>query len=212
LTLAGLLSALLTALTEVLTGGGLALGMIFGLTIAFCLYRLKWARSVKELAGFVVICTLAYAAAYWIGLAYPSWFPLFRTGWNGFTPPPNTFFVGGLVGGAISVTAFLFLLRIRNLRSAALIAAGGSFISGLLGVAGWLWDGTMSAGIDRALGAVHIAPESVQHQADFASIFITWQTGMAFFLGVSLWLAKLGGHAKTPQHDSPQRPFQIKYP
>jgi len=212
LALAGLLSALLSILAELLIDWSFAPGMIFGLALAFCLHRLKWVKSVKELAGFVAICTAAYPAAFWIGLAYPSWFPLFRTVWNGFIPPTNAFFVAGLAGGAIVVIAFLLLLRIRDLRSAALISIVGSVISGLLGVAGWLWDGKMSTAIDHVLTVVHISTDSPRNYAELASIFITWQTGMALLLAVSFWLSQRSDHARTPLQDSPRRPLQIGYP
>jgi hypothetical protein len=207
LTLAGFVSAVITILVQALIGISLLQGFIFGVAIAFCLFRLKLISSIKKQAAFVVICGAAFPVSIWMAITHSSWFPVFSSAWNGQgNPPKNAFFAGGVTGGAIVLAAFLLIVvKVKSYSTPALILAAGSFASGLLGVTGWMWNQWMDTNLNRALNAIHMAPKGIQHQPEFASIYLTWQTGMSLLLGIVWWYVKRMEPTDSHIEDTPPR-------
>jgi hypothetical protein len=213
LTLAGLLSSLLTVGSPhffLAIFGMFSVGMIFGSVLASCFCLCFGVRSPWKLGGFVITSIVAYLLALFsIGpspfgfLAFPFTYPaVFIAKALGFGHAPRgevapvLLFGPGALGAFLVLTAGLFAIssQKRGRWSLLLKALIGSLVGGLLGAIGYalgpslgfvLWEFLHAWG--GPISSAHYQQVIAGGEANFDSVFLLWQTGVALLLGLLWW-------------------------
>ena len=197
-TLCGFASSLLTmCLSYTNPGGGLLLmGLPFGVIISICLLRLGIYASNWRAIRLIVVSGFAYFFAFLVAYFFQGIvvYSFVRHG-EQVEFSPAAMFVGGLVGGFF-VLGEAFSLRmgttLRALKLALLWSLGG----GILGAAGEFLAPSLGAVLFSLVYAFHLgaltkfageAFTPTQTQSLF-SLYVVWQTGTAFLIGMALWL------------------------
>jgi hypothetical protein len=110
-------------------------------------------------------------------------------------PSPIALFVGGVLGGFLILSEAVFLPRIETKKRAFKLALLWSLLGGAAAAVGWELGPTLGAALLSLVHALHFdsltnLPGDVLNGADITrssfSLYVVWQTGMAFLLGVLL--------------------------
>lgn len=198
ITVAGLVSGLLTCFFAYVSRGGdwLLMGLPFGVVISICLLRLGIFASNWRAIRLIVVSGFAYFFAFLVAYFFQGIvvYSFVRHG-EQVEFSPAAMFVGGLVGGFF-VLGEAFSLRMgtsfRALKLALLWSLGG----GILGTAGELLAPSLGAMLFSLVYAFHLSALTkfageaftpTQTQSLF-SLYVVWQTGTAFLIGMALWL------------------------
>jgi hypothetical protein len=191
LTLASLIASLATRsqLGELLPG--LFPGMILGLFIAAYFYLFENDRSISKTLIVTASSIAAYYASILVAFAMLHAFPLKGSLNSHLEVPPPIFFFSGFVGAflVLGVAVFLYGPKISSwpFRKWILLA---SFGGGLLGVIGWLSAPVVGQPFLFLLSAIHLAQNhrgnTVSDEDHFTSLYLVWQTGLTFMLGMLL--------------------------
>lgn len=126
-------------------------GLLFGLVIVglfFWIGKIKSTQTLLKSIAFIAISGLAYYVAFIVaGYSFRSF-------------PEGCFFFGGIIGAAILLFGFHFLLHTlsRNQFYRLVVLGGALGLAGNLGESFWIFK-------------------------DFSALFVIWQAGMAFALG-----------------------------
>lgn len=173
----------------------LFVGAIFGLVLVAYWSIFRGFRSVWRSVGFVAASTVAYASALVAGIKTPISLnflvPLVR---DNLSRELAICLTGGIVGGAILFVAVPVLLPNRTRwRVPALHALGFPFLSGVLGMIGWLLGPSLGTIFWHLLKLIHLAEQYQYHQAqpsggssNYYSLFLVWQSGTAILIGFFL--------------------------
>jgi hypothetical protein len=182
LTLAGLVSGGLTANLSV----DYLDGCLFGVMLALSLAISGITDRLWKLPCIVVLTTVAF---------FMSWMLMFETAYQlpaghfsfggDSTVSPYSLFIAGMAGGFVVFGGTLLLVNPEiRFRSLVLSVIGGSVLGGALAVIGW------------ALGPWVVTPQPWEvnrsttafedTRLHHSALFVVWQAGMAFALGVNL--------------------------
>ena len=183
LPLAGLASALVIISTR-WPGGFTFLGGVFGALVATYFVIFEGARNWLKIFGFVLACTAAFAASFFLSLPLYGMFDGIHNSPTHVVIPLPVYFVAGFAGAYIVFFAGLEAFSSRPPRGKQLLklllwAIGG----GLLGVFGG--------------GAANV--DTSEH---FYLLFVIWQPGAALLLGL---LLQAEGNSAWPEVESIHR-------
>jgi len=199
LTLAGILSGLLTiAAPRILALVGLSdafsfIGGVFGLVVAGYFWVFRGIRSISAVLGFVLISALAFYAAIMVTrfIPYHLTFLDFSGGKNDEIRT-DLFFTSGCLGAIIVFVAFfVFLLPERKPDRLLFKSISLSLFGGVLGVSGWVLGPTFGKALWFVFKTLHLGepaqsahPHPSGDEEYFYSLFVVWQSGIAFVMGV----------------------------
>jgi hypothetical protein len=207
LTLAGLVSGLITCGLVWPAGrlGGYILGGVFGATMTVSLvlcgmlraaWKALWLPLVAAAADYISIMV---AGCVELGLAWML-LPMDRPAPH---ESPVALFAGGLIGAFLVLGGILTLSHPEvGMRALAARALWWSVPGGALGVVGWalgpslgmaIWSGVHAVGLTAPTETFENALSGTSRQY---SLFVVWQTGMAFVIGLMLRRYKAQSRAK----------------
>ena len=179
-------------------------GAIFGVMVsAYFAIFLRY-RSWAKLLAFVAATVVGYFVAVWLTVLTVMGFA--RSELSREASFFVGMFVGGTVGGLITlITAQLFLSVRRKWKAALGAATMWSLAGGGLGAAGWALGGSVGKALWLALYAMRLTFTDADVEAairtqtvNVFSLFVLWQPGMAAILG---WLVSKSS-ATQPEHQS----------
>lgn len=172
LALAGFVSALLPIVAPLNKYvGDLSIGFCFGATLAiYFLVRERYRNAVK-IALFILACTFAYIASWYIAMELFQLVPGVGSMGSGLEVPAWVFFGAGFIGSFVIFGAGVFVFAAQNLtwKSIGRVLLWSSF-GGLLGAAGGELDMRFTRGTSREMWI----------------LFLTWQPSVAVLLGFLL--------------------------
>lgn len=200
MSIGGLASGLLTA---ALSGGRFdnpyGLGIPFGVIVAFCLAVTGIARGISTLGCLIAltICSFPISVFFAEGLEIGA-----LTHTETGTPEilqPIALFAGGMAGGFLVLGGALFLARPRTgLRAIVWKALRWSVLGGALApiawalgpsLGMWVWSGLHVAGLTsphNTFSEAMYGESGVGAPNRLFALFVVWQTGMAFAMGINL--------------------------
>jgi hypothetical protein len=205
----GLLSGLATAALAYKAGlyhAHLLLGGAFGLLVAACLFISGAIGSVWRAVLLILVATLAYALSVLVAFAFQGVvLSTFMTSSQESAPSPIALFVGGALGGFLILSEAVFLPRIETKKRAFKLALLWSLVGGTLGVVGSALGPTLGTALWGLVRALHLTAPNAGPQdwlygltetRRLYSLYVVWQTGMAFVLGVLLRRYEPKPHSK----------------
>jgi hypothetical protein len=214
---AGLASGVLTA---ALSDGhlGLDLGISFGVIMAFCLAITGLTRSAWRLVCLVLLT----ACAFYISVFFATFLEMGAASqWTGTDKTLHliALFAGGMAGGFIVLSGALILAKSKmSLGVIALKALLWSVFGGALApiawplgpsLGMWVWSGLHAVGLTTPTNtfqnAMYGGTASDGAPNQLYALFVMWQTGMGFALGIALRSSR----AVSPSEDeqgSPETP------
>ena len=178
--LSGLLSAIFTAGNFFNTSAvyGLLPGILFGIALSLYFIIFEQEKLSYKIIGFVAISTVAYDLAVLATIDTP-----LHVNASPFANPIDStlFFSGGIVGALVLLIGIKFLLVPIKWSQLFLLTVLG----GLLGTFGWMLGSFISPTIPTSswVGAAGDLPK-----ANMYSLYIVWQTAMAFAVSVCIKL------------------------
>jgi hypothetical protein len=200
--LAGIVSGFLTCasgrLLELFASTGrdmfTHLGAIFGFVFIVHWWIFQGFRSTWRSVAFILACTVAFASAEAAGMSAPPFLAFFSSFDRDIARDIEICFIGGAVGGGIVFLSAVFFLPNRTRwRYVPLYVVALCFVSGVLGVTGWMLGPYLGTAIWHLLKATRLAEhyEYAQSQPsgganNFYSLFVFWQTCIAPLLGFVL--------------------------
>lgn len=199
LTLAGLLSGLLTiavSYTNPRYPSQFLLGAPSGVLIASCLAALGILRDSGRIIRLILVATVAYFLSFFVAFFFQGAFlSIFMTYSEKLAISPIALFVGGVAGAFILIGEVVFLPRIQPKSRALQLALLWSLLGGALAVGGAALGPSLGAALLRFVHSLGLAsltklPEDALNSADqtrlLFSLYLVWQTGMGFVLGLLL--------------------------
>jgi hypothetical protein len=161
-------------------------GALFGAAIAISVQKLG-VFNQRQAGWFVAVSTLAYYAS--LGLVLK--LGVFNSNADSHSPVP--LMVGGGVGALLVVGGALFLLRPKIGGPVVLVLAScGAACGALLSAAGSALGSSLGLDLSKLLYNLpsHLVPSSDLQDRyslqNLYALFIVWQTGMGFVLGLML--------------------------
>ena len=185
LALAGFISALFPIVAPLNRYvGDLSIGFCFGATLAIYFLVSERYRNAVKIALFILACTFAYIASWYIAMELFQLFPGEGSMGSGLEVPAPVFFGAGFVGSFLIFGAGLFVFGPQNLawKSIGRVLLWSSF-GGLLGAAGGELDMRFTRGTSREMWI----------------LFLTWQPSVAVLLGLLLNRERRLADARAPQ-------------
>lgn len=206
LSLAGFTSGVLTAAMPGVQGmgfGELDAGLNFGAIIAFCFAQIGITRS-----GWRLLCCFALApCTFVISIFSAEIIEIGEDGkhWIGYTDiiHPLTLFIGGMLGGFLILSGARILSQSKmGFRAITWEALRWSILTGALAPIAWALGPSLGIALWAGFRAVGLAYDSSTFSALYSgppsqlfALFVVWQTGMGFALGMAL--RKASEEAKT---------------
>ncbi|HVB36042.1 MAG TPA: hypothetical protein VND42_02290 [Candidatus Acidoferrales bacterium] len=208
LSAAGLLSASVTICGASATGQSDFLffpGIVFGVIISGCFIVSGALRSPRRAILFIVACTVANLLAVWLGIQAEIWLPLGDSSvGHGVAASPVALFASGLFGAVVVVSSAVTQLHPEiKLRDLDWKVFSWPALGGVLGI-GWELGPTLGMALSSAAHALGpapragTAPNTAGEMSHRYSLWLVWQTGVAFILGIVLrrYEVKPGSRAK----------------
>lgn len=198
LALTGFSSGILTSvLPSLLNFAGRASSFLgetaFGAALAWYYWRFRGVRDGWRLFNFAFVSFVAYQAAAVVSTFIPGPLDILRlSSPDSGQISSERFFWGGCVGATFLFAAGVIFLSSRSRsKHPALIGLGLSIAGGVLAVVGWALGSSLGMVLWRAFGAVHLGPRffgdsSGSVDANFYSLHVVWQAGMAVLLALAL--------------------------
>lgn len=180
LPLVGLISAVISM---AMPGAIPVIGFVFGFLLAlyFAIFWGLW--SVGRIALLIGVSTIAYPCAYF-GSVYVMelpWWMLYGAGSD--SVEVSIVFAGGLIGGFMLAGSIprIFGSSGSIFSNESRFGLLGALVSAVLGVIGW----QLGPSLGKFLWALHPSAPYVRPDSyNFDSLYLIWQPGMAFFLGI----------------------------
>jgi len=162
--------------------GSTFIGIFFGIVIAVYAWKSGICRSIWRLGGFVAASTLAYAAAELGGMLHTVDPAIFNAVFGNENGPDLTIcLTGGVIGGAIFFTSFLFLVAPPSAWTKSVLKlVAFSIVSGFLGMFAWGFGSLTSIALEYA----RITRQA--GEANFWSLYVVWQAGAGIMLAYLL--------------------------
>jgi len=178
-------------------------GGVFGAIMAATLAISGVMKSWKALC-----LPVAAVAAYFVSMISAVTVELLLTVPEGkpwsFSVSPVSVFAGGFLGGLVVATVVMLLtFPWAGIGTLARMVLWGSLASGALGAIGWALGSTLGMGIWWGLSSLGLtAPgegwlNARGEESDRFSLYVVWQAGMGFVLGVILQRAKAIAESRT---------------
>lgn len=208
LTVAGLISGLLTGAISYANSSGVFhfqwySGVLFAVVISGCLATFGLLSDAYKVVRLFALTSLAYPFSFVasFGSEATIGLPFSLLTQRAAHPSTLAIFVGGLAGGSLILVEVFYQLGL-GIRKSDLVqrALTWSLLGGVIGVLGWELGSTLGKGlwsIGRTANLIASSenyPRTIEDSSHMLSLFVVWQTGMGFVLGLVLWRYK----AKAP--------------
>ena len=198
---AGLFSGVVTSALRYPSGllGGYVLGGVFGAFMGIALALSGMLQGIWKAVLLPIPTAFAYYLSIMVAGVVEIYFPWKIWSTGELTPPdPVALFAGGFVGGflvlgVVSLLIHSILVHPRvGIETVVVKALAWSLVGGILGVIGWalgpslgmtIWSGIHGLGLTAPTETFQNALGEPSNQF---SLFVIWQTGMAFVLAIML--------------------------
>lgn len=199
LTSAGFLSGLVTIAVSYTNAGYPAqwlLGAPFGVLFSGCLVGLGILRGFNRVIRLIFAATVAYFLSF-LGafLLQGLLLSIFMTSSEKLNLSPIALSFGGIIGAFLLIAEVVFLPRIKPRPRALQLALLWSLLGGALAAGGAALGPSLGAFLLRFVHSLGLASltnlpfdklEGAEHTTLLFSLYLVWQTGMGFVLGLLL--------------------------
>lgn len=199
LTHAGLLSGLITIFISYTNAEYPALWLLgapFGVVISGCLVWLGILRDYRRVIRLILVATAAYFVSFFAAFFFQGIvLSIFMTSSEKLAISPIALFVGGIVGAFVLILEVVFLPRIQPKPRAQNLALVWSPVGDVLAAGGAALGPSLGAFLLRFVHSLGLASltnlpfdkiEGAEQTSLLFSLYLVWQTGMAFVLGIMM--------------------------
>lgn len=200
LTVAGLISGLLTCAISYANSSGVFhfqwySGVLFAVAISGCLATFGLLSDAYKFARLLALTSLAYPFSFLASFVFEATIGALLSILMQHAGHPSilAIFVGGLAGGFLILVEVLYQLG-PGIRKSDLVrgALTWSLLGGLTGVLGWELGSTLGNGLwsigrtTNLIASSENYPRTIEDSSHMLSLFVVWQTGMGFVMGLVL--------------------------